>query len=747
VIGARWTIFGRSGHLRIQTPNTEFRFDGFPYSDFDKVRDIMNEYYDVETNKLPMSTAGNSFGLTEIEDRNLAFKQCILEDADEEGEEFEPREGDEMMSMKLAEVSQCVLPGNNRNEIELQFHESDTVEAGTDQLVAIRFYIPPDPEMDPSDRDAPTSAEVFHQRIMKNAKIKNTAGDVIVEFDENKGTFLTPRGRYLIELYDSFLRMRGNKYDYKIKYDDIARLFLLPKPDDTHMAFVIALDKPIRQGQQRYQMLVLQTTKENSEVTVNLDEKELEEEYKGELQPVMQGALCNLIAKTFKIIAKKKVFIPGKFVNAYQQSCVKCALKANEGHLYPLEKSFVFIHKPPVLIRFDEVDSVEFQRYAGGQGSTRNFDLCVMLASSAGDPQKEYIFSGIDRSDYTSLYNFLSGKKIKIKNIQESKIDTAPSAPLYNEMDYGPPGEGEESSEDEDYGSADDESQSSESDHDDDNLEVDEDDSDLEDARKKAGSSTTNTPIKKKKRKESSSGSSMKDKDRKRKKVAAAAPVSSEKKKAPPAKTKKDPNAPKKAMTAFMYFSTGIRPEVKEENPELSFGDIAKTIGKRFKSLTSEEKQKWEAMAQVDKKRYVKAMESYTPPPKDLSSSSPKGKKGAGKKKKDPNAPKRPMTSYMLLSVAIRPTLKEENPDASFGELAKLVSARYKAMTPEEIEKWNKKAAIAKEKYQVEMKKYKEKQQQAAVKEESSQDEDDSDSSESEDKASDSNDDSDSDSD
>jgi hypothetical protein len=34
----------------------------------------------------------------------------------------------------LTEISQCVLPGNNRNEIEVQFTESDTVEAGTDQL-------------------------------------------------------------------------------------------------------------------------------------------------------------------------------------------------------------------------------------------------------------------------------------------------------------------------------------------------------------------------------------------------------------------------------------------------------------------------------------------------------------------------------------------------------------------------------------------------------------------------------------
>lgn len=62
------------------------------------------------------------------------FKHMLLQDANEEGEEFEPRINDELFSLDLAEVSQCVLPGNNRHEVELQFPESDTVEAGTDQL-------------------------------------------------------------------------------------------------------------------------------------------------------------------------------------------------------------------------------------------------------------------------------------------------------------------------------------------------------------------------------------------------------------------------------------------------------------------------------------------------------------------------------------------------------------------------------------------------------------------------------------
>ena len=55
-----------------------------------------------------------------------------------------------------------------------------------------------------------------------------------------------------------------------------------------------------------------------------------------------------------------------------------------------------------------------------------------------------------------------------------------------------------------------------------------------------------------------------------------------EKKKAPTknkaTKKKKDPNAPKNALSAFMYFSKAKRPEIKEENPEASFGELVSIL-------------------------------------------------------------------------------------------------------------------------------------------------------------------------
>jgi len=139
VKGAQWTVFGRSGHVRIQTSGAkdihhELRFDGFPPNDFEKLKGALQDFYEISLEKHSISAAGASYGKSAVKDRKLVFSHMVLEDANEEGEEFEARVGDELMSVDLAQVSQCVLPGNNRNEIELQFPESDTLEAGTDQL-------------------------------------------------------------------------------------------------------------------------------------------------------------------------------------------------------------------------------------------------------------------------------------------------------------------------------------------------------------------------------------------------------------------------------------------------------------------------------------------------------------------------------------------------------------------------------------------------------------------------------------
>ena len=82
-------------------------------------------------------------------------------------------------------------------------------------------------------------------------------------------------------------------------------------PYGPHMAFVIALDKPIRKGNDQYQHLVIETSMVPDEVVANMDDATLQTYYAGKLKQLMRGPLCDLIATIFMFITNKKVFIPG----------------------------------------------------------------------------------------------------------------------------------------------------------------------------------------------------------------------------------------------------------------------------------------------------------------------------------------------------------------------------------------------------------------------------------------------------
>ncbi|CAL4065562.1 unnamed protein product [Meganyctiphanes norvegica] len=76
-------------------------------------------------------------------------------------------------------------------------------------------------------------------------------------------------------------------------------------------------------------------------------------------------------------------------------------------------------------------------------------------------------------------------------------------------------------------------------------------------------------------------------------------------------KKPKDPNRPKRAQSAFFYFANDERQKVRDLNPDLSVGDVAKELGRKWKEMTSEEKTSFEKMAEEDRLRYYKAMDVY----------------------------------------------------------------------------------------------------------------------------------------
>jgi hypothetical protein len=174
-------------------------------------------------------------------------------------------------------------------------------------------------------------------------------------------------------------------------------------------------------------------------------------------------------------------------------------------------------------------------------------------------------------------------------------------------------------------------------------------------------------------------------------------------------KPARDPNAPKRNMSAYLLYQNAMRGQFKAMNPGMTFGQLAKYTSAMYAELSPSEKEAWVARAEADKARYLHELASYQPPP----GYDPKGdaivspmytKPGRkGKPERDANAPKCNLSSYLLYQNAMRDQFKRENPGMTFGQLAKYTSHMYKNLTPEEKATWESRSAQDKARFDAEI--------------------------------------------
>ncbi len=150
-------------------------------------------------------------------------------------------------------------------------------------------------------------------------------------------------------------------------------------------------------------------------------------------------------------------------------------------------------------------------------------------------------------------------------------------------------------------------------------------------------------------------------------------------------KKAKDPNKPKRAMVAFMYFSIEQRPEVQKRQPELKIAEVSKVLGERWRNMGPSQKAKYEAKAAADKKRYEKEMKAYKPPYK----------------------PKRPMVAFMFFSIEQRPAAQKKNKDLGIADISKVLGQQWRGMSAAQKAKYEAKAAQDKVRYEKEMASFK----------------------------------------
>ncbi|KAL1538664.1 FACT complex subunit ssrp1 [Salvia divinorum] len=593
LLGLTWMKVPRSNQLGVRTKDgLNYKFTGFRDQDVASLNTFFQSNFSATPEEKQLSVSGKNWGEVDLNGNTLTFlvgnKQAF--------------------EISLADVAQTQLQG--KTDVMLEFHVDDTTGANEkDSLMEISFHIPNSNIQFIGDENRP-SAQVFRDKIVSMADVGAGGEEAVVTFDGI--AILTPRGRYSVELHLSFLRLQGQANDFKIQYSSVVRVFWLPKFNQPHTFVVVTLDPPIRKGQTLYPHIVMQfETDAIMDTTLSMSEDLYNSKYKEKLDSDHKGLIHEVFITILRGLSGAKVTKPGKFRSSQDGYAVKSSLKAEDGVLYPLEKSFFFLPKPPTLILHEEIDYVEFERHTAGGSNMHYFDFLIRLKT-----EQEHLFRNIQRNEYHNLFQFVQEKDLKIMNFNAGSVPNAEgvAAVLQSDIDDAVDPHLERIRNEAIGDESDEEDEDFVIDKDDGGSPTDDSGGDDSDASDSGGEKEA-TPKKKPKKepsaaKASSSRKKTKDDD------------DDGKKKKP--KKKKDPNAPKKAMSSFMFFSQAEREDVKKTNPGIAFTEVGKVLGERWNKMTAEEKAPYEAKARADKKRYGDEISGYKNP-QPMAIDSPEG--------------------------------------------------------------------------------------------------------------------------
>ena len=148
---------------------------------------------------------------------------------------------------------------------------------------------------------------------------------------------------------------------------------------------------------------------------------------------------------------------------------------------------------------------------------------------------------------------------------------------------------------------------------------------------------------------------------------------------------KRDPDAPKRALSAFMFFAKENREALRVENglEKKNIGAVGKILGAAWQEMDEAAREPYVQMSTDDKKRYQEEMEAY--------------------KNSKPQKIRKPISAYMFYVKQVRSKLTQSYPDESFQEIGKRLGTGWHALTETQKQPFTDLASEDKERYQREV--------------------------------------------
>jgi len=357
------------------------RFTGFKPEDLTALTAHISTHYGIGVTEGKVVTNGWNWGNWELNhnDGEVSFEV----------------ENQVVCELPLSSLSQATVL--NKNDLNIEFQKDQTCE---ESLHSIRFWVPHESEH---------TADILNAQLNQGGSL-STVGDAIARIVNI--SVVAPRGKHDFEFFPEAVKIHGKTQSYTVKYPDIARMFLFQDRDGygKEALMVLGLNVPLRQGTQVHSFLVLTMgAQETQDPVINMPEDKLRQA--GLPSVGMEVWTYELLAKLFKFTVQKTIVAPpspGIFEGA---PGVRCNFKTQTGYLYPLNKSMLFLTKPVVWVRYDDISHLEIDV---GQMRGRTFE--IQLRNKAGQP---VVFSQIDKSNMDPLFQFFQKSNLSIFNARE----------------------------------------------------------------------------------------------------------------------------------------------------------------------------------------------------------------------------------------------------------------------------------------------------------------------------------------
>ena len=154
--------------------------------------------------------------------------------------------------------------------------------------------------------------------------------------------------------------------------------------------------------------------------------------------------------------------------------------------------------------------------------------------------------------------------------------------------------------------------------------------------------------------------------------------------------------------TSWIYFCNQHRNELKQQYPNLAFGDLCKKLAPRWKALNSDEKKQYVDMQKKDQQRYSDGYKSLS---KLELSMLRKHRRIAKRKKK--LLPKSALSSYMFFVMQNRNRIKDANPNISFQDIGRKLGELWNNLKVQEKQLYINMNIADKQRYEREIQNYK----------------------------------------